>query len=86
MLKADNTKLHKLLTESREDLQALQREVGEQSIAPPIRGKFLYISCERPRLTDRLVETPSKHSRTSSGPSSFAKDSVRDTIPDPCDA
>lgn len=39
MLKADNKELNKLLTESREDLQALQKEVGEQSIAPPIRGK-----------------------------------------------
>ncbi|KAF8138330.1 hypothetical protein EV363DRAFT_1580155 [Boletus edulis] len=57
-LRADNKELYKLLTESREDLQILQREVGEQSIAPPIR-----------------VETPSKHPRTSSGPSSFAKDS-----------
>ncbi|KAF9226730.1 hypothetical protein BS17DRAFT_500792 [Gyrodon lividus] len=60
ILKADNQELHKLLTESREDLQALQREVGEHSIlAPPIR-----------------VETPSKHSRTSSGPSSFVRDSL----------
>jgi hypothetical protein len=40
MLKADNNELHQLLSESREDLQALQSEVGEQSIAPPIRGKF----------------------------------------------
>jgi hypothetical protein len=40
MLKADNKELNKLLTESREDLQALQAEVGEQSIAPPIRGKL----------------------------------------------
>ncbi|KAG8218507.1 hypothetical protein J3R82DRAFT_4144 [Butyriboletus roseoflavus] len=58
-LKADNKELHKILSESREDLQTLQRELGEQGIMPPIR-----------------VETPSKHSRTSSGPSSFAKDSL----------
>lgn len=41
MLKADNKELHKILTESREDLQALQRELGEQGITPPIRGKTL---------------------------------------------
>lgn len=50
MLKADNMELHKILTESREDLQALQRELGEQRIAPPIRGK-IYISLELQRLT-----------------------------------
>ncbi|KAH0839793.1 hypothetical protein J3R83DRAFT_738 [Lanmaoa asiatica] len=75
MLKADNKELHKLLTESREDLQALQRELGEQSIAPPIRGK-IYIFFQWHRVTGRPVETPSKHSRTSSGLSSFAKDSL----------
>ncbi|KAG9317330.1 hypothetical protein JVU11DRAFT_1529 [Chiua virens] len=37
MLKSDNMELQKLLTESREDLQALQTEVGEQNIAPPVR-------------------------------------------------
>ncbi|KIK94069.1 hypothetical protein PAXRUDRAFT_143685 [Paxillus rubicundulus Ve08.2h10] len=60
ILKADNEELHKLLTESREDLQALQREVGEHSIfVPPIQ-----------------VETFYKHSRTSSGPSSLVRDSL----------
>ncbi|KAF9238787.1 hypothetical protein BU15DRAFT_47300 [Melanogaster broomeanus] len=60
ILKADNEEMHKLLTESREDFQALQVEVGEHSIlAPPIR-----------------VEMSSMHSRTSSGPSSFAPDSL----------
>jgi len=79
MLKADNKELYKLLTESREDLQALEREVGEQTIAPPIRGKLSLRAIDWHWLTGRLVETPSKHSRTSSGPSSFAKDSVGDT-------
>ncbi|KIJ69912.1 hypothetical protein HYDPIDRAFT_79094 [Hydnomerulius pinastri MD-312] len=60
VLKADNEELHKLLTESREDMQALQMEVEEHSIlAPPIR-----------------VDTPSKHSRTASGPSSVVKGSL----------
>lgn len=59
MLKADNQELHKLLTESREDLQALQREAGEHSIA--VRGKVF--PCVSPvagidRLTSRdSIET-----------------------------
>ena len=40
MPKADNNELYKILTGSREGLQALEREGGEQSIAPRLRGKF----------------------------------------------
>ncbi|KAH7887501.1 hypothetical protein F5I97DRAFT_1860900 [Phlebopus sp. FC_14] len=58
VLKTDNKELHKLLTESREDLQALQTEVAERSmIAPPIR-----------------VETPLKRSGTTIGSPAFGKD------------
>ncbi|KAG6336482.1 hypothetical protein ID866_2596 [Astraeus odoratus] len=60
-LKTDNEELHKLLTESREELQTLQAQVEENSILPPpIR-----------------VEAPLRHSRAPGGPSSLAKDSVR---------
>ncbi|KAF8843120.1 hypothetical protein BDN67DRAFT_979080 [Paxillus ammoniavirescens] len=68
ILKADNEELHKLLTESREDLQALQalqREVGEHNIpVPPIQVETLY-----------------KHSRASSGPSSLVRDSFSYSAP-----
>ncbi|KAG0709914.1 hypothetical protein DFH29DRAFT_21203 [Suillus ampliporus] len=67
VLKADNEELHKLLTESREDLQALQSQAEEHSIfAPPI-----------------LVDTPSRHSRTGSGPSSFIRDSLLNSVKRP---
>ncbi|KAH7931341.1 hypothetical protein BV22DRAFT_998573 [Leucogyrophana mollusca] len=71
VLKADNEELHKLLTESREDVQLLQTEVEEHRILPPpIRGKATSI-------TPHTVETPhSRHSRTGSGPSSFIRDSL----------
>lgn len=67
VLKADNKELHKLLTESREDIQALQSQV-EQNInfPPPIR-----------------VDTPSRHSRTGSGPSSFIRDSLLNSVKRP---
>lgn len=39
ILKADNEELHTLLTESREDLQAIQSQMEERIVsAPPIRG------------------------------------------------
>lgn len=39
ILKADNEELHALLTESREDLQAIQSQLEEHIVsAPPIRG------------------------------------------------
>lgn len=39
ILKADNEELHALLTESREDLQAIQSQLEEHVVsAPPIRG------------------------------------------------
>ncbi|KAG2073539.1 hypothetical protein BDR04DRAFT_1094446 [Suillus decipiens] len=66
-LKADNKELHKLLTESREDLQVLQSQVGENiNFPPPIR-----------------VDTPSRHSRTGSGPSSFIRDSLLNSVKRP---
>jgi hypothetical protein len=41
ILKADNEELHTLLTESREDLQAMQSQVEERIVmAPPIRGSL----------------------------------------------
>ncbi|KAG2156347.1 hypothetical protein DEU56DRAFT_231457 [Suillus clintonianus] len=67
VLKADNEELHKLLTESREDLQVLQSQVEENfNFAPPIR-----------------VDTPSRHSRTGSGPSSFIRDSLLNSVKRP---
>ncbi|KAG1755406.1 hypothetical protein EDB19DRAFT_1901623 [Suillus lakei] len=67
VLKADNKELHKLLTESREDLQVLQSQVEENvNFAPPIR-----------------VDTPSRHSRTGSGPSSFIRDSLLNSVKRP---
>lgn len=59
-LKTDNEQLHNLLTESREDIQALQARVDEHRILPPpIR-----------------IEAPPKHACTASGPSSLMKDSL----------
>ncbi|KAI6135098.1 hypothetical protein EV401DRAFT_2250204 [Pisolithus croceorrhizus] len=58
-LRADNEELHKLLAESREDLQALRAQAEQYNIVPPIR-----------------VDPPSKHTRTTSGPSSLGKDSL----------
>ncbi|KAI6100269.1 hypothetical protein F5141DRAFT_327838 [Pisolithus sp. B1] len=58
-LRADNEELHKLLAESREDLQALRAQTEQYNIVPPIR-----------------VDPPSKHTRTTSGPSSLGKDSL----------
>jgi hypothetical protein len=43
VLKADNKELHNLLTESREDLQALQLQVEQNINFPPILGPH-YIS------------------------------------------
>ncbi|OAX44070.1 hypothetical protein K503DRAFT_765392 [Rhizopogon vinicolor AM-OR11-026] len=60
ILKADNEELHTLLTESREDLQAIQSQVEEHNVsAPPVR-----------------VDMPSRHSRMGNGPSSFIRDSL----------
>lgn len=45
VLKADNKELHKLLTESREDLQVLRSQVEENVNFPPaVRGLRLYQS------------------------------------------
>ncbi|KAG1815693.1 uncharacterized protein BJ212DRAFT_1272933 [Suillus subaureus] len=67
VLRADNKELHKLLTESREDLQALHSQVEQNNnFPPPIR-----------------VDTPSRHSRTGSGPSSFIRDSLLNSVKRP---
>lgn len=67
VLKADNKELHKLLAESREDLQVLQSQVEENvNFPPPIR-----------------VDTPSRHSRAGSGPSSFIRDSLLNSVKRP---
>lgn len=59
-LKTDNEQLHNLLSESREDIQALQAQVEEQKILPPpIR-----------------IEAPPKHACTESGLSSLVRDSL----------
>ncbi|KAL4081515.1 hypothetical protein V8B97DRAFT_1863528 [Scleroderma yunnanense] len=59
-LRADNEQLHSLLSESREDVQALQAQVEEQKILPPpIR-----------------IEAPPKQSRPASRPSSLTRDSL----------
>ncbi|KAG2349191.1 hypothetical protein BDR05DRAFT_874026 [Suillus weaverae] len=67
VLKADNKELHKLLTASREDLQVLQSQVEENINFPP----------------PIRVDTPSRHSRTGSGPSSFIRDSLLNSVKRP---
>ncbi|KAG1833539.1 hypothetical protein EV424DRAFT_1469155 [Suillus variegatus] len=67
VLKADNKELHKLLTESREDLQVLRSQVEENVNFPPAVR----------------VDTPSRHSRTGSGPSSYIRDSLLNSVKRP---
>ncbi|KAG2060195.1 hypothetical protein BDR06DRAFT_948278 [Suillus hirtellus] len=67
VLKGDNKELHKLLTESREDLQVLRSQVEENVNFPPAVR----------------VDTPSGHSRTGSGPSSYIRDSLLNSVKRP---
>lgn len=67
VLKADNKELYKLLAESREDLQVLQSQVEENINFPP----------------PIRVDTPSRHSRAGSGPSSFIRDSLLNSVKRP---
>ncbi|KAG2155075.1 uncharacterized protein EDB93DRAFT_1239354 [Suillus bovinus] len=60
ILKTDNKELHKLLIESRENLQVLQSQVEENINFPPAVR----------------VDTPSRHSRRGSSPSSYVRDSL----------
>ncbi|KAG1768651.1 hypothetical protein EDD22DRAFT_221019 [Suillus occidentalis] len=67
VLKADNKELHKLLAESREDLLVLRSQVEETVNFPP----------------PIRVDTPSRHSRAGSGPSSFIRDSLLHSVKRP---
>lgn len=79
-LKHDNAELQNLLSDAREDVRALQEEVGEHRAGFPSdsTGVRSRRSLELlPHLTRRSVRTPqSKSFFTSSFPSSFKDESV----------